>query len=217
MEEIWKDIKGYEGLYQVSNLGKIKSLGRIIERIGPKGSRFYRTYPEKLLKYCKDTRGYYRANLALNGVNTTIKVHRVVAQAFIPNPEGKPQINHKDGNKQNNSIYNLEWCDNQENQDHSWRIGLRKKGKEHWSYGQQPEQLKKVTGKGIANPNYGNRGIKNPLSRKVIQYDLNGNIIKEWNCIKDVEREIKIKSCNISNCCRGNRRTTGGYIWKYKL
>lgn len=217
MEEIWKDIEGYEGLYQVSNLGRIKSLGRTIEKIGPKGKVFYRTYPQKNLVCKKDTKGYYRTNLALNGINKTVKVHRIVAQAFIPNPENKSQVNHIDGNKENNNVSNLEWCNNQENQDHSWKTGLRKRGREHWSYGKQPQGFKKYyeTHKGIRHPSYGKRGILSKCSKKVIQYDKKGSIIKQWDSIADVEREIGVRKCNIIECCKNRRKTAGGYIWKY--
>jgi hypothetical protein len=218
MEEIWKDIQGYEGLYQVSNLGRIKSLGRTIKRIGPKGKIFDRTYPEKVLKYGKDKKGYYRTVLSLDGINTTVKVHRIVAQTFIPNPENKPQVNHIDGNKTNNRIDNLEWCNNQENQDHSWKTGLRKRGKEHWSYGKQPQGFKKYyeTHKGIRHPSYGVRGIKNSNSKKVIQYDKCGNYIRQWNSMADIYRELKISTGCVCNCCKGKRKTAGGYVWKYK-
>lgn len=213
MEEIWKDIEGYEGLYQVSNLGRIKSLGRTIERIGQKGKSFKRTYPVKILKFGKDPKGYYRTSLALNGVNTTVKIHRIVAQAFIPNPNKLPQVNHIDGNKENNRVDNLEWCDNQENQDHAWKNGLRKKGKEHWSYGKQPKWWTNQKGKN--HPSYGLRGVKNANSKKVVQYDKNNNFIKQWDSMADIQREIGINTCNISLCCQGKRKTAGGYIWKY--
>ena len=92
--EIWKDCKGYEGSYQVSNLGRIWSI---------KGQRY--------LKGCEDKDGYLRVNLtAKNGKVKTERIHRLVAIAFIPNPLGLPVVNHKDENKQNNAVDNLEWC-----------------------------------------------------------------------------------------------------------
>ena len=109
MEEIWKDIKEYEGLYQVSNLGRIKSLPR-------NGT----VQVVKILNPCKDTYGYLRIKLSKNNKAKKYQVHRLVAQAFIPNPENKPQVNHLDGNKLNNYYKNLEWCTNGENQIHSY-------------------------------------------------------------------------------------------------
>lgn len=121
MEEIWKDIEGYEGLYQVSNLSRIKALAKFVNK-----GKCHRGWGEHLLRYGADACGYHRTNLSKNGNNRTVKVHRIVAQAFIPNPDNKPQVNHKDGNKQNNHIDNLEWCTQSENLKHAFRIGLKK-------------------------------------------------------------------------------------------
>lgn len=101
MKEIWKDIQGYKGLYQVSNLGRIKSLNRV------DGSN-HRIY-EKILKL-KKRKNYLGVDLHQNGELRTYSVHRLVAQAFIPNPENKPQVNHIDEDKENNQVDNLEWC-----------------------------------------------------------------------------------------------------------
>jgi hypothetical protein len=103
MIEIWKDIPNYEGLYQASNLGNIKSLN------------YNHTKKEKILKTRLDTRGYEIIELRNKGKRGFHRVHRLVAQAFIPNPDNYPQINHKDENKLNNCVDNLEWCDNDYN------------------------------------------------------------------------------------------------------
>ena len=98
MEEIWKDVKGYEGLYQVSNLGNVKSIRKnIIKK------------PSRLPK------GYLQMRLSKNGKNKYISIHRLVAQAFIPNINNYPCVNHKDCNPQNNKVNNLEWCTYKEN------------------------------------------------------------------------------------------------------
>ena len=99
MEEEYKDIEGYEGLYQVSNIGNVKSL------VNHKGK-----YREKLLKQSKDCNGYLQVNLYKNKTSKRFLVHRLVANAFIENPNNYPCINHKDENKQNNSVKNIEWC-----------------------------------------------------------------------------------------------------------
>ena len=98
MEEVWKPITGYEGLYEVSSLGRIKSLN------------YNHTGKEKILKICKDGRGYLCANLCKDGKAKNHAIHRLVAKAFLPNPDNLPQVNHKDENKENNKVENLEWC-----------------------------------------------------------------------------------------------------------
>lgn len=105
-DEIWKDIEGYEGLYQISNLGRVRSLDRIINF---KNGRS-RLFKGKIFNLSKDTNGYLYAPLCKNGKYKNKSVHRLVAQAFLPNPNNLPYVNHKDENKTNNCIENLEWC-----------------------------------------------------------------------------------------------------------
>ena len=127
MEEIWKDIKGYEGYYQVSNLGRIKSLGRYIFIIRNRGRQTYnQIVKEKILKTYKSSNGYLLVFLKKNNKTKSLFVHRAVATAFIPNIENKPQVNHKDGNKQNNCLDNLEWATHSENMQHAWKHHLIK-------------------------------------------------------------------------------------------
>ena len=109
MEEIWKDIKGYEGLYQVSNLGRIKSFPRI-------GTQ---TKKERIKKFVKSFNGYYRVSLWKNGKSQVVSVHRLVVKAFINNMNDNLQVNHIDGNKENNAIYNLELVTPKENIKHA--------------------------------------------------------------------------------------------------
>ena len=107
MEEIWKDIEGFEGLYQVSSLGRVKSLERTV-RANTCGVRVLQ---ERLLSVCKSSCGYYIVVLCKNGKHYTKLAHRLVAEAFIPNTRNLNEVNHKDENKLNNSLANLEWCD----------------------------------------------------------------------------------------------------------
>lgn len=118
MKEVWKDIEGYENKYQISNLGRVKSLSRKISN----GKSFYLS-KEKILKSSIGTTGYYFVNL--NYVSK--KIHRLVAKTFIPTIEGKNYVNHIDGNKLNNKSDNLEWCTNQENIIHAYETGLNKR------------------------------------------------------------------------------------------
>ena len=114
MQEIWKDIKGYVGLYQVSNLGRFKSL--------PRNTKNQYKYKERILKLSEDKDGYLLVNLN----RKTFRSHVIVAQTFIKNDDNKPQINHIDGNKKNNNVDNLEWVTNRENIIHAYKNGLIK-------------------------------------------------------------------------------------------
>ena len=117
MEEIWKDIKDYEGLYQVSNWGRVKSLDRWVKSCY--GSKQLKK--GQVLKICNDLNGYLFVSLCKNGKHTIYLVHRLVAEAFIPNPYNLPQVNHKDEDKQNNHYLNLEWCTHEYNVNYGTR------------------------------------------------------------------------------------------------
>ena len=125
MQEIWKDIKGYEGLYQVSNLGRIKSLSKFVNN-NPKSSKFGYYTKERILKTSKSNNGYLIVHLFKNSKQYTIYIHRLVAITFIPNSNNLLQVDHIDGNKQNNRIDNLEWVTPKENINRAWRKGLSK-------------------------------------------------------------------------------------------
>lgn len=119
MNEIWKPVVGYEGIYEVSNTGKVKSILRFVtSKVGKT-----RPYKEKILKPTFCNQGYGRVTLFEDGKRVRHKVHRLVALAFIPNPENKPHVNHIDARTSNNSVYNLEWCTASENIKHAYKIG----------------------------------------------------------------------------------------------
>jgi len=177
--EIWKDIVGYEGMYQVSNLGRVKSLN------------YNRTGKENILSTSKN-KGYFNVVLSKKGFKPfTVRTHRLVAEAFIPNPQNKPQVNHIDGNKLNNNIENLEWNTASENQQHAYDTGLK-----------------------ISNW-LNKKGKENHLSKIIYQYTKDLQFIKKWYCIMDAVRELNIKHSNISRCVNGKRKSTGGFRWSY--
>lgn len=122
MKEIWKDVKGYEGIYRVSNLGKVKSLKRKVNI--QSGSQ--RTVNEKILKNQLYSNGYNFVKLSKDHVSQPYSIHRLVGIAFIPNPQNKPCINHKNGIKTDNRVENLEWVTYSENHKHAFRNGLKK-------------------------------------------------------------------------------------------
>lgn len=118
--EIWKPIEGYEGYYQVSTFGNVRSLDRLVLDKNCK-SRFIKGVQ---IKPCVHHKGYLEVHLSKDNEEKIFKVHRLVAQAFIPNPEGLPQINHKNCDKTDNHVFNLEWCTNTENHKHKIDNGL---------------------------------------------------------------------------------------------
>lgn len=120
--EKWKKIKGYEKLYEISSFGRVKSLPRV--SLLPNGGKRY--YPVIIRKNGKNIWGYENVDLYKNGVGKMITIHRLVAIAFIPNPDNNPQVNHKDGVKTNNNVNNLEWVTRSENQLHAFKT-FRKK------------------------------------------------------------------------------------------
>ena len=141
MEEVWKDINGYEGIYQVSNLGRVKA----VERTWYSGRNgcIKKTKPEHIMKYrlAKNT-GYCLLKLTKYGKEKHVFVHRLVAETFIPNPNNLPEINHIDGNKENNCINNLEWCTAKENISHATKNKLRIiDGCNNWQAKMSPEDI----------------------------------------------------------------------------
>jgi hypothetical protein len=124
---IWRDVVGFEGYYKVSKHGQVYSPPRVVT--DKNGVRYLR--PEKLLTHLSNGNGYFKVNLYGETVKKSILVHRLVAQAFLPNLDNKPCVNHKDGNKANNSVENLEWCTISENHKHAYDTGLKLKGQNH--------------------------------------------------------------------------------------
>lgn len=183
-DEIWVDIQGYEGKYQISNIGRVKSLYLI--------NRQAKISREKILSYGYNLQGYPFVRLSKNGKSSkNLYIHKLVAKHFILNPENYPVVNHKNGIKTDNKVENLEWCTQKYNIQQSFKNGQQKPT---WQ---------------------GKTGIQCPNSKKVNQYDLEDNFIRQWDSLRDVERQLNIFAISVSRCCRGINKTAGNYKWRY--
>ena len=187
MQEIWKDIEYYEGIYQVSNLGNIRSLTRKVKTFNG-----FRTSKGQILKPIKTKNGYCRIDLRLNQKHNYFLIHRLVAQTFIPNPNNYPCINHKDNNPLNNNVNNLEWCTQSYNVKYSYTNGNAKPTSGCFKKGCIPYNLKKVS-----------------------QYDKEGNLINTYDSVKLAAKSIKQTPTSIFNCLAGRTKYTAGCIWRY--
>lgn len=149
-KEIWKEIAGYEGYYQVSNTGKVKGLDRLVNH----SKKGFKRVHGKECSYRKNSVRYPEVCLFKQGTRKYALVHRLVALAFVPNPLNKPEVNHLDGVKSNNHVDNLEWCTSSENQRHAYGKGLQvgKKGADHPNYGKRGSSCHKAKSGKIKMP-----------------------------------------------------------------
>ena len=173
---MWKDIPNYETLYSANEYGEIKSVKNNI----------------LLKQYVRS--GYKTVYLYKNKNKKSFSTHRLIGLVFIPNPENKPEINHKDGNKLNNHVDNLEWCTSSENKKHAYKIGLRKP----------------VIHKG--NKKFGKDNVS---SKPVLQYSIHGDFIQKHNSQSCAARYIGVDVSTIWKACNGVRKTGAGFIWKF--
>lgn len=205
MNEIWKDIEGYEGYYQVSNLGRVRSLDRIIE--GRWGLILSKGI---MLSQKTTTYGYKEVGLSKNGKVKYFAVHRLVAMAFIPNPNNYPQINHMDECRTNNFVWvnddgsidssksNLEWCD----------------AKYNSNYGTHNEKLR-VLSTGRVLPKYAVDIMAEKHKKPVAMYK-DGVLVKTFDSAADADRENDdFNYVSISAACKGRLKTYKGYTWKF--
>lgn len=185
--EIWKDITGYEGIYQISNYGRVKSLDREIH----KNNGVIEHRNGQIMKLLLDKDGYCILGLRIkNKIKKSFRVHRLVAEAFIKNPDNLPEVNHKDENKSNNYVQNLEWCSSQYNN----------------KYGTKSERTQITK---IKTSSYNCR-------KPVLQFDLNGNLIKRWESASEAERKLNFSNSCINRCCNHQRNKYLNYKWEFE-
>lgn len=170
IKEEWRPVKGYEGLYEVCNYGLVKSLGK----------------RKTIMKIDVSKCGYAMIHLYKNGSYKRALVHRLVAEAFIPNPDNLPQVNHKDENKLNNRVDNLEWCTASYNSLY-----------------------------GTKNERHREKMINNPKrSKPVIQKEMDGTFVKRYPSIIEAERNGFVRQC-ITKVCNGESAYHYNYLWEW--
>ena len=177
MKEIWKPIKDYEGLYEISNFGNVKILARNYTRYNYLTKRYNIIKVKEKITQGTINGGYRRICLTKNKVEKNKHIHKLVAEAFIPNPNNYSYVNHIDVNKQNNYIDNLEWCTLYQNNTHAYKTGLR----------------------------------KSTDITPILQYDLEGNFIREYKSINEASKETNLDIRHISRNINGIGKQIGGY------
>ena len=186
MEEIWKDKEGYEGKYQISNRGNVKSLN------------YLRTGKERILKPQKTGKGYLFVYLYKDGKAKKYLVHQLVATVFCDNPHGFKEVNHIDEDKTNNCANNLEWCSRSYN----------------CSYNDRAKKAGKKTSEKLRGRKLSEEHIKK-MSKPVIAINKRTGLKIEFVSSREAERETGIAQQNICACCKGKRKSAGGFYWMY--
>lgn len=183
LQEEWKDIKGYEGLYQVSNIGRVRSIDRITTNIGGRKN----LYKGRILRLNMIKVGYLYAHLCKNNKVKAFRVHRLVASAFIQNPNNYPQVNHKDKNKANNIVNNLEWCTASQNQIHSVSLGR----------------------------NYNITKVQELCKREISVYR-NGVFVAHFNSKKECCEKLGLTKDSVYRTLKGEYKQHKGFTFKYE-
>lgn len=187
IDEEWRDVVGYEGYYQISNTGRVRS----VDRIETTKRGWTRLRKGSIRKPRINIMGYLNVALSKENIKKNCLLHRIIAQAFIPNPENKPQIDHINTIRNDNRIENLRWVTPREN-------------------ARNP-----ITKTRYRNPNLGKRLSDSCLAKKIDQYDLNMKYITTFGSAKEAAIQLNCSGSNITNCLKGKIRKTHNYIFKY--
>ena len=193
MAEIWKDIPGYEGFYQASNMGRVKSYDRNVKH--NKGGIAIRK--GRILKQSINVWGYNLITFSIKSHKKQLSVHRLIAKTFIKNNDNKAQINHKNGIKTDNRVKNLEWSTASENMKHALKTNLLrvKKGRESHMYGKT--------------------GSLSNIAKSVSQYSKDGKFISVYDSLKEAASCVGGDKNSIGLCCHGKIKTSAGYQWRF--
>lgn len=173
--EEWRAVSGYEGRYEISNYGRVKNVKL-----------------NHILKPLLVIGGYFRVDLSSNNNVKHFRLHKLVAEAFIPNPNNLPQINHKDENKSNNRADNLEWCTAKYNANYGTAIKRR-----------------------VEHTNYKNRSNEKKY-KPILQFTLDNVFVKRWKSAFHCEQETNMRATGIRGCCRGVYKSSHGFLWRYE-
>lgn len=205
MEEIWKEIKGYEGLYMVSNLGKITNV---------------KTGKLKSVHLDKHT-GYYKVHLCRNGKSKNCFLHRIIAENFIPNAFNKTEVDHINTIRTDNRISNLRWCTRKENRNNPLslqhlQIAFTGKNSPHYGRKRSLETRQKISNSlRLSQKVRGRKGALSKLSRPVSQFSLSGDFIARYDGQADACRKTGIPQSSISCVINGKMKSAHGFLWKF--
>lgn len=239
MEEIWKDIKGYEGFYQVSNLGRVRKPIK-------NGFRYVKSSPRGSQRSSKTKEKYMGVSLSKNGIRKGFSVHRLVAEAFIQNEHKYPYINHINGIKDDNRVFNLEWCTQKQNVRHAYDVlNIRNHYGSIKQYTKEGEFIKEYDSVREASRKLGihcgnivkcanrQRNVaggyvwrfhsddtlsnvyKNKRDKRVVMLDKNGTRIMTFDSITEASLYVNKNQHTIASCCQGVTNTAGGYMWRF--